>query len=163
MSESRLLLVASISSAASALLVELEIAAAAGRATEVAAVDRDVPGLLCCASCPAGGALLQQHNGSLLLYSPGGQLAPLPPAAGFPTACPLMAAVPAEAAAEGPAAAAALGLSPRGQLFWGARQLAADVTSFAVSGRAAALLAPAVGMGIAVSVCNAALVVCIAA
>ncbi|KAL4420046.1 hypothetical protein ABPG77_007485 [Micractinium sp. CCAP 211/92] len=131
-SERRLLVVASISSSASALLVELEVDVAASRATEVAAVDRDVPRLLCCASRPAGGALLQQHGGGLLLYSPGGQLARLPPSAGFPTACPHMVAMPAEAAANGPAAAAALGLSPRGQLFWGTRQLASDVTSFAL-------------------------------
>ncbi len=133
-SERRLLVVASISSSASALLVELEVDVAASRATEVVAVDRDVPRLLCCASRPAGGALLQQHGGGLLLYSPGGQLARLPPSAGFPTACPHMVAMPAEAAANGPAAAAALGLSPRGQLFWGTRKLASDVTSFAVSG-----------------------------
>lgn len=134
MDERRLLLVAGICNSASELLVELEIDEAAGTAAEVAAVDRDVPRLLCCASRPAGGVLLQQHSGSLLLYSAGGVLAPLPPAAGLPSGCPQMAAVPAEGA--GTASAAAVGLTPRGQLYWGSRMLAADATSFAVRGRA---------------------------
>eukprot|EP00887_Chlorella_sp_A99_P002271 scaffold10.g2271.t1 len=94
-------------------------------------------------------ALVQGHSGALLAYESGGQLADAGPEAGFPVPCPRMAlapppaAVPAPevvnlwhgiggAAVEAPPAAAAFGLSERGQLFLGARQLAADATSFAV-------------------------------
>lgn len=140
--EGRLLLVVGISSSGSELLVELEVDAAAGTAVEVAAIDSGVPPLLCCTSRPgpAGGVLLQQHSGRLLLYSAGGVLQPLPAAAGFPCGCQQMAATPAAAAGLeqeglGPAAPAAFGLNARGQLYWGSRQLAADVTSFVASGR----------------------------
>lgn len=137
--EARLLLVAGVDSSDSQLLVELAVDAATGSAREVAAIDSGVPPLLGCAPRPgpAGGALLQQQGGRLLRYSPGGPLEELPHAAGFPCACPRMAAVPAEAAdEEGPASvssAVAFGLSASGQLYLGGRQLAADVTSFAVS------------------------------
>ena len=136
--DNRLLLVAGIASSASALLVELAVDEAAGTATEVAALDSAVPPVLACAQRhgPHGGVLLQQHSGRLLLYRAGGALQELPPAAGFPCACLHMAATPAaveEAAGHGALAApAAFGLSARGQLYWGSRQLAADVTSFAV-------------------------------
>lgn len=136
--EGRLLLVAGIDSSNSELLVELAVDAAAGTAREVAAIDSGVPPVLCCSSRPAPGcgALLQQPSGALLQYTPGGTLATLPAAAGFPSGCQQMAATPPAAAAgeaDG-AAPAAFGLSSRGQLYWGGRQLAADVTSFAVRG-----------------------------
>lgn len=134
--EGRLLLVAGIDSSASQLLVELAVDAVAGIAREVATIDSGVPPVLCCCSRPgpAGGALLQQPSGALLLYTPGGTLRTLPAVAGFPCGCQQMAATPPAAAADevGTSAPAAFGLSGRGQLYWGSRQLAADVTSFAV-------------------------------
>jgi hypothetical protein len=134
----RLLLVVSIGSSDSELLVEVAVDAAAGTAAEVAAISRGVPPLICCCSRPDGGVLLQQHSGTLSLYSAGGLLQPLPAAASFPGACQQMAALPAaavapSAAADPAMAVVAFGLNARGQLYWGARQLAADVTSFAVS------------------------------
>lgn len=76
-------------------------------------------------------ALLQLCSGRLLLYSSGGALEPAPEAACFPVPCPRMAAAPPAAGLpHGPAAA--LGLSERGQLLCGGRQLAADATSFAL-------------------------------
>ena len=136
--ERRLLVLSGIASSSSGLLVELEIDEAAGTATEVAAVDRHVPPVLCAASRPAGGVLLQLRSGALLLYSAGGGMEALPASAGFSQPCPQMAATPGEAAGgDGGAAGgpAAIGLSAGGQLYWGARQLAAGVTSFAVRGR----------------------------
>jgi hypothetical protein len=141
----RLLLVLSVTGSPSALLVELEIDEAAGTATEVAAISQDVPPLLSCCAVPGdsgadGGVVLQEASGKVLMYLPGGTLQPLPAAAGLPCACPQMAALPASAL-QAPGAAnggslregvAVLGLSARGQLYCGARQLAADVTSFAV-------------------------------
>ena len=138
MAEGRLLLVAGIDSSASELLVELAVDAAAGTAREVAAIDSGVPPVLGCCPRPGpgGGALLQQPSGALLLYTPGGTLRTLPTAAGFPCGCQQMAATPPAAPADeaGASAPAAFGLSGRGQLYWGGRQLAADVTSFAVRG-----------------------------
>lgn len=136
----RLLLVVCIGSSSSALLVELAVDGGAGAAREMAAVSSGVPRLLACCSRPppGSGVLLQQHGGTLLAYSAGGLLQPLPAAASFPCGCSQMVAVPAEAAAPAdgaPAAksaAAAFGLSSRGQLYLGARQLATGVTSFAV-------------------------------
>ena len=137
--DTRLLLVVSIGSSDSELLVELAVDATAGSAAEVAALSRGVLPLICCCSRPDGGVLLQQHSGALLLYSAGGLLQPLPAAASFPGGCQQMAALPTAAvvpwgaAADPAAAVVAFGLNARGQLYWGARQLAADVTSFAVS------------------------------
>ena len=134
--ETRLLLVAGIDNSSSELLVELAVDEAAGTAVEVAAIDSGVPQLLACCSQPggSGGALLQQHSGALLLYTPGGTLRTLPAPAGFPCGCQQMAATPPAAAEQADSGAlAAFGLSARGQLYWGSRQLAAEVTSFAVS------------------------------
>lgn len=132
--EDRLLLVAGIDSSSSELLVELAIDALAGTAREVAAIDSGVPELLavCSRPGPGGGALLQEHSGALLLYTPGGTLRTLP-AVGFPCGCQQMAATPPAAAEQADSTGpAAFGLSARGQLYWGGRQLASDVTSFAV-------------------------------
>ncbi len=137
--EDRLLLVAGIDNSSSELLVELAVDSAAGMAREVAAMDSGVPPLLACCSRPGpgGGALLQQHSGALLMYTPGGTLRTLPAAAGFPCGCQQMAATPPAVVEQADGTApAAFGLSGRGQLYWGSRQLATDVTSFAV--RAAA-------------------------
>jgi hypothetical protein len=137
--EGRLLLAAAVGNSPSALLVELAVDAAAGSATEVAAIDAGVPPLLAVVPCHGGGVLLQAADGELLAYTPGGELTALPRAAGFPTGCPQMAALPpgggGQGAGQGQQGAPAVGLSPRGELFWGGRQLAADVTSFAVRRR----------------------------
>ncbi|KAL4852847.1 Elongator complex protein 1 [Chlorella vulgaris] len=128
----RLLLAMCIAGSSSELLVEVEVDAEAGTAAEVAAVSFGVPPLLCCCACPGsrGGVLLQLHSGELMLYSPGGQLQPLHSADCFPRGCQQMAALPpALLAAMG---SPAVGLNANGQLYWGSRLLASEVTSFAV-------------------------------
>lgn len=128
----RLLLAMCIAGSSSELLVEVEVDAEAGTAAEVAAVSFGVPPLLCCCACPGsrGGVLLQLHSGELMLYSLGGQLQPLHSADCFPRGCQQMAALPpASLAATG---SPAVGLNANGQLYWGSRLLASEVTSFAV-------------------------------
>jgi hypothetical protein len=88
--------------------------------------------------------LLQLHSGELMLYSPGGQLQPLHSADCFPRGCQQMAALPpASLAATG---SPAVGLNANGQLYWGSRLLASEVTSFAVRNRKLCRFCAAVGM-----------------
>ncbi|KAK9808650.1 hypothetical protein WJX72_001296 [[Myrmecia] bisecta] len=77
---------------------------------------------------PASGALLQLEDGCLLAYEPGELLLPFGPAADFLEPCPWLVATP-EQALLGPTTPPAVGLTKKGQLFWGGQLLADDCTS----------------------------------
>jgi elongator complex protein 1 len=112
---------------------------------------------------PAGGALLQLQGGPAVYYSSNGQLLQLQGQAAFGAPCRTMKVLPNAPTGAGTAAAArlstevqsavnrgsssssqraaavasaapALGLTAHGALYWGVKQLASNVTSFAVRG-----------------------------
>jgi elongator complex protein 1 len=109
--------------------------AGADVAAEVWAAPAPGPVVRCVSRAEAPGAVVQVAGGALWVYHPGGRLEPA--AERLPCACPLMAATPAAARRADSAAPEAFGLDPRGRLFWGAAQVAAGVTSFALLHHAA--------------------------
>lgn len=119
------------------LSLQLLVDLAAGTASQLALAP--APGrVLRCVSHPVVGALLQLEGGEVWQYGCSGASEPGQPepaeGSSFPCSCPAMAATPAAALALAPPGSCplAFGLSASGQLLWGARQLAAEVTSLAV-------------------------------
>ena len=119
------------------LSLQLLVDLAAGTASELAL--SPAPGrVLRCVLHPVAGALLQLEGGEMWQYGCSGTSEPgqLEPAegSGFPCSCPAVAATPAAALELAPPGGCplAFGLSASGRLLWGARQLATEVTSFAV-------------------------------
>lgn len=132
-------------------------------ASVVALVQAPGP-IVCCVCCAsAAGALIQVEGGKILGYKSRGALLSLLPSLSFPTTCPRMVAVPslngkskAQSTTALELASTAfsstiendeddssstldlfqgLGLSPKGDLWWGVRQIASAVTSFIVRTR----------------------------
>lgn len=74
------------------------------------------------------GALVEDSKGRVFRFLPGGQLETAGPMADLPTPCRVLRPAPAvEGLPAGP-----LGISPRGQLFWGGALLATSATSAGV-------------------------------